>query len=60
MNYQVFLNWCDNIVKGASQLGEWLSTPLKIGSVQLSPLLLVSIGGFIVFIGIAILKWVLS
>lgn len=60
MNYQVFLDWCVKLVNGASKLGEWLSTPLTFGNITITPLILVSVTGLIVFIGLAIIKWVVS
>lgn len=60
MNYQVFFDWCQKIISGASRLGEWLSTPITIGNLTITPLILVSVSGLIAFIGLAIIKWVVS
>ena len=60
MNYNGFLSWCENIILSASRLGEFLTTPINIGSTSIAPIYLVGVGGLIVFIGLAIVKWVIS
>lgn len=60
MNYNGFFTWVTNLFQGASYLGEWLTTPIQIGSISVAPLLLISVSGLIIFIGLAIVKWVIS
>ena len=60
MNYQAFIDWAQKVIQGASQLGEWLTTPITIGNITIAPLILVSVSGLIIFIGLAIVKWVIS
>lgn len=60
MNYQVFFDWAQKVFQGAAQLGEWLSTPITFGNITITPLILVSCSGLIAFIGLAIIKWVVS
>lgn len=61
MEGNVFLKWAQDFITGGSTLTTWILTPIKITeSWTVSPLLLVSIGGLIVFISLAVVFWVLS
>lgn len=61
MDANTFIDWVANIFTKAHEIGEWLATPIKItNSLALSPLMLISIGGLVVFVGIAVVKWVIS
>ena len=60
MNYATFMNWAENIIRGANYLGEWLSTPIQVGNTTIAPIILISVSGLILFVGIALIKWVIS
>lgn len=52
------LNWFESLLTGFANVGSWLVTPLPV--VEVSPLVLASGVGLLVFLGIAITKWILS
>lgn len=59
------LTWFQNFCAGLSEAGAWLiSTPFKDSGIDaikdLTPLMLISLTGLIIFIGVAIVKWVIS
>ena len=61
MDYNIFLNWSKDLLTGFAKLGNWLVNPLiTLGNVPVSPLLLFSGSGLLIFIAAAIIKWVVS
>ena len=61
-----FLIWTQDFVKGASEGWQWLnSTPFSDlqafpALASLTPLGLIGIGGLIIFVVVAVVKWVIS
>ena len=61
-----FFTWIQGFLKGASEGWQWLnSKPFQnltaFPQIQnLTPLALIGISGLIIFIGVAIVKWVIS
>lgn len=61
-----FLNWVQSFVKGANEGWQWLnSKPFADltafpALASLTPLGLIGISGLIIFVGVAVVKWVVS
>lgn len=61
MNTSSFLGWCETLINGLSQAGEWLVTEIKVtDNFAFSPLTLITFAGLTAFILIAVVKWVVS
>lgn len=60
-----FILWLQTFLTGIGQAGDWLvSKPFQDTGIEtlqdLTPLALIGIGGLIIFIVVAIVKWVIS
>lgn len=58
----VFWNWTTNLITGFANAFEWLTTPLNseldgILGISTTPLFLVTFSGLVLFLGIAIIRW---
>lgn len=61
MEYNELLSWCETLITQLSNIGYWLVKPvISLGGLDLTPLALMTGGGLIVFIGVAVVKWVIS
>lgn len=60
MDYSGFLTWAKNVLVEANDVASWLVTPINIGDVSVSPIVLFSVGGLLTFIAIAVVSWLLS
>lgn len=61
MDYTQFLSWCKTALTEFAKIGSWLTDPIiKLGSLEASPLVLLTAGGLVAFIVVAVVKWVLA
>lgn len=57
MTLNLFWEWATGLITGFATAGEWLITPVWN---NLSPLAMLSFGGLVVFLGVALVLWVVS
>lgn len=61
METNQFIEWIQKLITDFSQVGTWLFTPIfTYNNISLTPILLVTFGGLLVFIVIAVIKWGVS
>lgn len=61
MSANNFLDWVKSIITELGKIGGWLQTPIvKLGSLDVTPLGLVTVGGLLAFVVVAIVKWVVN
>lgn len=60
MDYLTFFEWIENLFNGMSEAGTWIITPINFGSFSIAPIYLISVGGLITFIAVAVIKWIIS
>lgn len=61
MGYSELLSWFENLITELSNIGYWLTQPVtSFGGLDLTPLVLMTGAGLIAFIGVAVVKWVVS
>lgn len=58
MQMEQFIQWIEKLIQDFGKVGSWLFTPIfSYNNLSITPILLVSFGGLITFIVIAIIKW---
>lgn len=60
MNANGFLDFLNTLINGFLTASEWLNTPLNFLGISITPLHLVTFGGLVTFLTVAIVKWVAS
>lgn len=56
----VVVNWFDNFFKEIPTAISWLSKEIIIGDYSFTPLVLLSLGGLIAFVAVAVVFWVVK
>ena len=54
------LTWFRSIVNGVGDLANWLTQPFDLLGSSITPLSLVGIGGLLIFVGFAVVNWVVK
>ena len=58
MEMNQFIIWIEKLVSDFGKVGSWLFSPVfSYNNISVTPILLVSFGGLISFIVIAVIKW---
>lgn len=60
MNVMSIFHWLEGLLLGAVEMSNWFLQPIQILHLSMTPLELLTIGGLIAYLGIAIVKWVIS
>lgn len=55
-----FFNWLIAILYNGGSLMSWLLTPMDFGFIKIMPLALLGIDGLMVFVVVAIAKWIIA
>lgn len=61
MDITTFWSWASEITQSFAKIGNWLNSPIaNISGLNITPLALLGASGLIAFIGVAVVKWVVS
>lgn len=60
MDFLRILNWLEDLVKSFVDMSYWFTNPLTFGTISITPLELLTAGGLVAFLSVAIVKWVIS
>lgn len=60
MSFDYILLWFQDILKSVLNISEWFITPIEFEGLSFTPLGLLTASGLIAFLGVAIVKWVIS
>lgn len=60
MNFNYILSWFENLILSIMDISNWFITPFNFGGLTFTPLGLLTATGLIAFLGVAVVKWVIS
>lgn len=60
MSVDNFWAWCQELFKGFSEASEWVMTPYDLGFAKIAPIMLFTFAGLLLFLGTAVVKWIVS
>lgn len=60
MTFEIILIWIQDLFLSFLDVSQWFITPIEFEGFSFTPLGLLTAGGLVAYLGIAIVKWVVS